>query len=176
VVSLSRKDIISILVAFYFLFLMFYGSRAWFYPSTSIAFVMYAFVQIGMIYLAIFMYKSPIKPTKTKYGEVKKPIVILGIIFIMPAMFWLPISVGIPAQISLLLSPNEKIITTVSSVDDRSRGCHNKISFTGMDIFLKFGICVSKDVVGSYRKGDKVELIVNKSILGIRIYSFKKYG
>ncbi|ARD44905.1 hypothetical protein [Colwellia sp. PAMC 21821] len=131
----SRKDIISIFIAFYFIFLMFYGSRSWFYPSSSIALSMYAFVQLATIYLAIIMFKSPIRLTKTKYGEVKKPIAILGIIFIFPAIFWLPLSIGLPVQISLFLSPNEKILTTVSSVDSRSRRCHNKIAFTDMDIF-----------------------------------------
>jgi len=168
-------SVIIITLCAYFIFLSIYGIKSWFFPSTPIGIASFVFTQIVAILIAFAMYKKTPDKTQTKYGTISKPIGILGVLGLFPSVLWIP-AVGFSANMSLMFEANSKIITTVRLIETNSRSCQNKIGFDGISIFMKSSICINAEMIKLYKIGDEVELMVNESILGTRIYSFKKSG
>ena len=172
---MNKRSIIIITGSIYILFLTYYGINSWFFPSKPVAVISFIFTQMLAFKIAFWMYKNSPDKTNTKYGVIGKPVGILGVIGLLPSLFWIPV-IGFSAQISLLFQGDSEIITTVRSIDTDGDGCPNRIGFEGVSIFFKTDICIDAATLDLYRLGDQVELIVKESMLGTRLYSFKKYG
>ena len=166
--------LITIVCALFFFTI--YGIGSWFFPSEEYSLLLYAMLQIFAVWVVLKNYKKVPVISKTRRGSVSRNTSVIAFVIIIPFIFYLPLTVGLPASITLFFVPNETVITTIHPIKRTTRKCPNRIYFDGISNFIKTHLCVDESIINDYKDGDQVELLINNNIMGIRIYSFKKYG
>ena len=80
-----------------------YGMRSWFYPSeTYVLYATFPAVIIGIWFS--FLICKYINLNKIK--KIRKPLLCLGTVFIIPYLTWAALVMGMPSLITLGLTPN----------------------------------------------------------------------
>lgn len=151
-----------------------YGVYSWFFTGKVLTILTLGGLFSLSFFISLLIARKPLPRIPRNNYKIRKPVGVLGVFMFIPFMLWMPLGMGLPAVISLTLSPNENMhVRVIDVTSSRSRrSCDHEVKFENISTFLKSGICVSRSEVNMLKVGDILNLHVNKSFLGLRIYSF----
>ena len=149
-----------------------YGYWSWFFPSTIVQ-VAASLPAVGLAtWLALALKRRPNSITPPKgVPRIGKPFLIASVLVFGGISAWVALAVGLPAMVTVILSPNAKAIAIVhtKSMGIR-RSCDYKLGLVGYGVMFKDTFCVTSAVWNRVKVGDKVDLQIRKDLFGTRIY------